>query len=313
MDTSITYVIGRFLAPLTENTAEAYGTPLKHFCAYLAEEHGIAQGESAAGLTVNQAIGFAGWLLEQEYAKASIELYLTAIYRFYRFLRKVGMPMQDGELARLQETYRDARNIRGEPRPKDPKLEEVEAVIAAARAVPVRISNDGRRRQEKIRLRDIAFVESLRSTGCRIGELIGLRFFDLDFEVKGALVEGKGKKYRWMYWDERAWRALEAYRRARGVGTGSKAPVFTGHGNRSTGAALSDRHASRIVERLARRAGAELTAHSFRHVFATRALGKTGNLALVQDMLGHASPVTTRVYAKTDETQRQAAHKQVWD
>ena len=44
-----------------------------------------------------------------------------------------------------------------------------------------------------------------------------------------------------------------------------------------------------------------MTPHYFRHVFATRALDRTENLALVQDMLGHASPATTRVYARTDE------------
>jgi integrase len=67
---------------------------------------------------------------------------------------------------------------------------------------------------------------------------------------------------------------------------------------------------------LAQRAGigeVGVTPHYFRHVFATRALDRTENLALVQDMLGHASPATTRVYAKTNEEQRREGYKRVWD
>jgi len=38
--------------------------------------------------------------------------------------------------------------------------------------------------------------------------------------------------------------------------------------------------------------------HYFRHAFAIRMLQETGNLALVQDLLGHDDPGSTRVYAK---------------
>ena len=76
------------------------------------------------------------------------------------------------------------------------------------------------------------------------------------------------------------------------------------------------RRVARTIQRLAKRAGiveVGVTPHYFRHVFATRALERTENLALVQDMLGHASPATTRVYAKTDEEQRREGYSRVWD
>jgi len=116
--------------------------------------------------------------------------------------------------------------------------------------------------------------------------------------------------------------ALKVYLQARQDGGDPRAltrlPVFCGHGNRSgrVPSPLTTRHVARIIQELAEKAGiAEVgvTPHYFRHVFATRALERTENLALVQDMLGHASPATTRVYAKTDERQRREGYAQVWD
>ena len=68
-----------------------------------------------------------------------------------------------------------------------------------------------------------------------------------------------------------------------------------------------------MIQGLAKRASIEevgVTPHYFRHVFATRALERTENLALVQDMLGHASPaLTLGVYSHlfTDSDEKAAA------
>lgn len=313
----------------TEHTQLSYTTPLKHFFTFL-ESQGIhIDRTSASSLTVDHAIDFVPWLRHECFpdpeqpAKATLQLYLTAVYRFYRSLLKRGVTFEAADIARLEETFRDARNIRGEPRPKDPKLAAVQALIQAAREVPPASGDKYADQQKELgRLRDIAIVETLRSTGCRVGELVAIRRGDLDWVAHSALVKGKGTKYRKVYFDGRAWQALATYLRARQDGeTGrelSRLPVFCGHGNRSgrTPSPLTTRHVGRTIEKLAKKAGiseAGVTPHYFRHVFATRALERTQNLALVQDMLGHASPATTRVYAKTDEKQRREGFGRVWD
>ena len=43
----------------------------------------------------------------------------------------------------------------------------------------------------------------------------------------------------------------------------------------------------------------ELWPHICRYSYGTQLLRRSGNLELLQDQLGHSSPVTTRVYAKT--------------
>ena len=151
---------------------------------------------------------------------------------------------------------------------------------------------------------------------------MALRRGDLDWMGHSALVKGKGSKYRKVYLDERAWMALKTYLQARQDGGDARAlariPAFCGHGNRSgrVPSPLTTRHVSRTIQALARKAGIAqvgVTPHYFRHVFATRALERTENLALVQDMLGHASPATTRVYAKTNEKQRREGYARVWE
>ena len=313
----------------TEHTQLSYTTPLKHFFAFL-ETQGIhADRTSTSSLSVDHAIDFVPWLRHECFpdpeqpAKATLQLYLTAVYRFYRSLLKRGVTFEAADIARLEETFRDARNIRGEPRPKDPKLAAVQAIIQAARDVPPTSGDTSANRQKELsRLRDIAIVETLRSTGCRVGELVALRRDDLDWVAHSALVKGKGTKYRKVYFDRQAWQALVTYLRARQDGeTGrelARLPVLCGHGNRSGRAPspLTTRHVGRTIEKLAKAAGiaeAGVTPHYFRHVFATRALERTQNLALVQDMLGHASPATTRIYAKTDEKQRREGFDRVWD
>jgi len=329
-DKTIEDAIQAFLRDLnSEHTSQAYATPLKHFDTYLQGQGIHADRDPVTVLTVDHAIDFVPWLRHDHFpapdrpAKATLQLYLTALYRFYRALLKQGVPFDAAEIARLEETYRDARNIRGETRPKDPKLAAVQAIVQAARAVPP-VSGDSRAQvqRELARLRDIAIVETLRSTGCRVGELVSLRRADLDWMAHSALVKGKGNKYRKIYLDDRAWSALKAYLQARQDGGDARAlsryPVFCGHGNRSgrKPSPLTTRHVSRTVQQLAEQADVAevgVTPHYFRHVFATRALERTENLALVQDMLGHASPATTRVYAKTDERQRREGFARVWD
>ncbi len=132
-----------FLSNLnTEHTQQSYHTPLKHFGVFLTGQSIHPDRTSVAALTVDHAIDFVSWLRHECFsedvqpAKATLQLYLTAVYRFYRSLLKRGVTFEAADIARLEETYRDARNIRGDPRPKDPKLSAVEAIIEAARAVP---------------------------------------------------------------------------------------------------------------------------------------------------------------------------------
>lgn len=66
---------------------------------------------------------------------------------------------------------------------------------------------------------------------------------------------------------------------------------------------LSARWVGKLVNRLL---PGEWTIHSLRHRFASRAHRVNRDLAVVQDLLGHASPATTRIYVATDDADRRA-------
>ena len=195
---------------------------------------------------------------------------------------------------------------------RTPPEDATAKVIAAAHGSP---------RRSPVRERDLAFVLSMASTGCRYSELARLRFSDLVRSPDGAaraLVLGKGHgqvrfsdlkggvvtrkkpadKRRHVFFAADALRALDAYRLARGGDPPSGDWLFLEH---CRGGRAGARTLRAVAVDLATSAGVRphfrFTSHSLRHDFAVRAIRATGDLALVQDLLGHASPVSTRVYA----------------
>ncbi|HEX7587584.1 MAG TPA: tyrosine-type recombinase/integrase, partial [Anaerolineae bacterium] len=166
------------------------------------------------------------------------------------------------------------------------------------------------------RLRNIAMLQALRASGMRVGELVGLKRDDLDHRLHTARVTGKGNKQRIVYFDDLAWNAIQAYLKARNDGARGRAlyqlPLFARHDRRVSNKVvpLTTDTVRMVFNVLARDAGIEIamTPHSLRHAFATKVLEATGDLAVVQDMLGHSSPVTTRIYAKVSNKKMREAH-----
>ena len=212
------------------------------------------------------------------------------------------------------------------PPDKLPSREVVRMVREEARRPPD-LPDDApegtKRRQMLIGLRDVAMVEALLSSGMRVGELVRLERGHLLYEVQGAMVKyGKGGKDREVLFSEGAWQAIQSYLKARGDGAQerplARLPVFARHDRRAGDRvlALSPRSVQNRFVELASRAGImerfHLTPHTLRHYFATEFLSETGDLALTQYALGHASPVTTRIYAKTKREDYRRAHERVF-
>ncbi len=324
-------------------TARSYATGLRHFRRYLASRSLPPDTTEVQALSLPVATGFITWLydylLEQvaggqpeKISEATKANYFAALSRFFEYLIVEAqlLPMSLNDYDTLRKALARATKARRReelPRDKLPSREIVEALLAEARR-PLNLP-DGTppgevRRQELAWLRNIAMLEALVSSGMRVGELVRLERGHLLYEVHGAEVKyAKGKKDREVLFSERAWNAIQTYLKARMDSASprplARLPVFARHDRRAGSQVLplSTRSVQNILFELAARAEIlerfHLTPHTLRHFFATEFLSETGDLALTQYALGHASPTTTRIYAQTKREDYRRAHRKVFD
>ncbi|MDW8185105.1 MAG: tyrosine-type recombinase/integrase [Anaerolineae bacterium] len=306
-------------------TVQTYRTALGRFLEYLSALGVDPDQEAVSDLDPILVRDFVTFL-EGRYREAGRMLpastrqtYLAALVGWVNFLLDEGLWELPAEEARR--LLRDLRAQRGRPSPPLPRLPREEALSALLQAARSRPSSRSLRK-ELIRLRDMALLLVLRSSGIRVGELVALRRGDFD-PVQGLLWvrHGKGGKERLAFLDAAAVQALQAYLQARDGSARGKAvdhrPLFARHdkGAGDQTRPMTPEGVRRALWALAREAGlAEtLTPHQFRHYFATRVLEATGDLAAVQDLLGHASPTTTRRYARVSPKRLQAVHRQAFE
>ncbi|MBM3129277.1 MAG: hypothetical protein FJ009_11725 [Chloroflexi bacterium] len=296
-------------------TIETYAQGMRRFTEYL-DSIRHSPTRAASTLSVDHALDCAKWLSEErQIAKATLRTYLSAISRFYAYLlREKIVNLSASDMERMRDAYHQYRKGGSRPLPKLPPDEAITALLSAARRVKPQPKKP---RLDLARLRNIAMLEALRASGMRVGELVGLKRDDLDHRNHTARVTGKGDKQRVVYFDDAAWNAIQAYLKTRNDGARGRAlyqlPLFARHDRRVSNKILpmTTDGVRLVFNQLARAAGIEIvmTPHSLRHAFATKILEATGDLAVVQDMLGHASPATTRVYAKVSSKRMRDAHR----
>lgn len=164
--------------------------------------------------------------------------------------------------------------------------------------------------------RDLAILEVLYGSGIRVGELMGLEMGDVKLSEGIVRVRGKGKKERIVPFGECAAKALSrylAYRSEQLAARRGKARAGSADRRGTAHAAGTDREtlflnrngrrlSVRTVQRIvARRLGnaarlRSVSPHILRHSFATHLLDGGADLRAVQELLGHASVVTTQIY-----------------
>jgi len=154
-------------------------------------------------------------------------------------------------------------------------------------------------------LRDRAILEVLYGCGLRVSELTSLRISQVYFDEQFVRVIGKGDKQRIVPLGEMAAEAVQAYLAVRPApATGCSDILFLGRSGRP----LSRVSVFNIVKNAALAAGIrkEVSPHTFRHSFATHLVEGGADLRTVQEMLGHASILTTEIYTHIEAATWQA-------
>ncbi len=141
--------------------------------------------------------------------------------------------------------------------------------------------------------RNEALVRFLLDTGCRVSELCGLTLDDLDLNGETALVVGKGRKHRTVYFGARTARALDRMLRLRAGHRFAADP----HLFLSQRGPMTPDGARELLIVLGRSAGvADVRPHRFRHTWAHDYLLAGGEGQNLKRLAGWTSDVMLTRY-----------------
>lgn len=291
------------LAGKSPRTFTTYQTGLVQFRDFL-QARGQLEAWQPGMLGPEALEEFYGWLVRRHsrQRRATVATYSAGLRAFVRFLARRGLLAPQVTYERMRENVRE---VMGRGTYKTPRIDRrLPLLVTHVLALPVPPPSERRGIRRLEVLRDRALIMTLFCTGMRREEVSRLDRFDIeDGHGDRALITGKGEKERVIFFDADTLAAIRAYIQARGD---ELAPVFLRHDNRRGKSAghggerwrLSPQSVWFIVKRYARAVGVPATTHHFRHSKASVLLNRGASLSEVQDILGHASPDTTkRIYA----------------
>lgn len=217
-------------------------------------------------------------------SRGRAKLMVTALRSFFGFLRQRGAITID--LASAIPAVPNWR-LTGLPQPLGPQ--QVEELLASCD------------RQTVIGQRDYAILLLLARLGLRAGEVVALTLDDLDWDTGTLTVHGKGDRQERLPLPQDVGEAVANYLRQSRPRCATRRVFIRLHAPHCgfrTSVAIDD-----VVRRALVRTGLEPTckgAHLLRHSLATRLLGSGASLEEIGQLLRHAHPQTTEIYAKVD-------------
>ncbi|HVG97915.1 MAG TPA: tyrosine-type recombinase/integrase [Chloroflexota bacterium] len=287
------------------HTTRSYNTGLDRFFDFLSEGGADPQTLETGGLPADALERFYVWLVRRygRTARGTQLTYLAGVRAYFRYLERRRLTPEGLTVERARAGLRE---VMGRPPAyKTPRVDgRLPEIVTYADAVPLPGGagpGPARRRLEV--LRDRALIRTLYCTGMRRAEAASLDRGDVqDGHAGQALVTGKGEKERVVFFDAETLAAIRAYLQARADGY---APLFLRHdtGRGAPGPAgmrfrITTQTVWNVVRRYARAVGVRASPHAFRHDKASLMLNEGAKLSEVQDILGHASPETTKkIYA----------------
>ena len=250
----------------------------------LARLYRMVRGEGLSAwseLSAAQARRYPAMLNRDGLAPASIQRMLSAGRTFYRFLLQQNM-VESNPFDAVS-APRSAKQL-----PATLSVDEIGALL----------DKEGGGDAPDAR-RDTAILELLYSSGLRLSELSRLDHDTIDLDQGEVRVLGKGNRERIVPIGRKARQALDAWLSVRNqlAQPRERALFVNRRGNR-----LSNRGIQYRLERWARARGLgrRLHPHMLRHSFASHMLESSGELRVVQEMLGHADISTTQIYTHLD-------------
>lgn len=155
-------------------------------------------------------------------------------------------------------------------------------------------------------IKEKLIVDMLLSTGCRVSELVSIKFEDI--EGRRITVLGKGDKERIVYLNAQARLTLDEH--MRDINTTMNPYIFPSTRYINSTEHMSSGAVESFCRRLGERTGVRnVHPHRFRRTCATMALKRGMPVEQVSKMLGHEDLKTTQIYLDLDERNLEIAHE----
>ncbi len=243
-------------------------------------------------LYLNRLEGLGG----EQMKKITQNYHLIAVRAFLKYLARKDIDTLAAEKIELSDAKRKQIGFLDE--------QEIDDLVSAPRKFT---------KKPEVVARDEAILETLFSTGLRVGELVSLNRDHINLKRGEFSIRGKGQKDRVVFLSSSAIGAISAYLKIR---KDNFSPLFIHYGGvkdekNDDYMRLTTRSVQRLVSKYAKIAGItkKVTPHMLRHSFATDLLQAGADLRSVQEMLGHSSITTTQMYTHVTNQQLREVHK----
>jgi len=279
---------GQAVRNLSDRTLRAYQSDLSQF-------HVHMNDVQMTEITPQHLEGYLDKLGTGPYRDTSIRRKVAALKVFFRFLEEQGvLPESPARMLKIKKpvenrvpTILSAREIRALL--EAPKQQIVDMTS-------LRDQSPGGRNRYFCAIRDDVILELLLSTGIRIGELVALNVADVDLDKQQIQITGRATRGRIVALSPEVVGALITYIALRSERQLETPALFVGR----SGTRLTIYSIENIFKKHVRLAEIKrhITPHALRHTMAAMLVSSGTDIHQVQEILGHASILSTQVYTK---------------
>jgi len=280
---------GQSVRNLSDRTLRAYQSDLAQFHTHMSETPTVE-------ITPEHLETWLDKLGTGTYRDTSIRRKVAALKVFFRYLEEQGI---------VHESPARKLKIRKPIENRVPTVlstREVRALLAAPKEqvtelATMRDQSPGGRNRYFCAVRDNVILELLFSTGIRIGELVSLNISDIDIEKRQIQITGRATRGRSVtVTSDAVIDALRQYLELRSERALSTTALFVGR----SGTRLTIYSIENIFKKHVRLAEIKrhVTPHALRHTMAAMLVSSGTDIREVQEILGHASILSTQVYTR---------------
>ena len=257
---------------LSDNTLKNYFRDLIDYFIYL-KLNNLSPTKSIEPNHIRKMLSF---LIDKGFSKVSISRKISAIKSYITFLEKFNYSKNN--YSELISIPKKSKSL-----PKVMTKKEVSQLIKHVEM------------NTKKNLRDDALIELLYSTGLRVSEVANLKLKDINLKKSEIKILGKGNKERIVIFNNKSKEKIIRYLKNDKRYISIKTEALFQNKFKE---ALSTRSIQRILKKYLNFSGinSKYSTHTLRHTFATHLLEGGADIKVIQQLMGHSSPETTKIY-----------------